>query len=501
MNDYQQSLESCSISEKDTKDIKFQQSWQYPESFPDEDFLVDFETDDPERPMNWPTWKKLLHTALYGMATFAAQFNSTTMSPTAEHLINVYPIGEEVATLATSLYVLGIAFGPMIFAPFSEMNGRKIGVFFPFFISIILTAGTASSDNVAAIMCTRFFSGLFAGAPIVSTGGVLADLWNPAERATALVFYSFLVLSGADFGPIISSLLTNGSDTAWRWPLWFMVIVESWILLINLAVVDETYVPVILARKARNLRLTTNNWGLHAAHEQYKLDAKEFVTFHLLRPLAMLATPIVFFIALFASYVYGLLYVILTTIPYTFNLSRNWKGTVGTLPMIAMFIGVIIGGILNMLWNKRYAKLLSRSRGGSLPEQRLPLMMMFGWFMPAGIFVFAWTSDPNIHWIAPFIGITMIGIGYFIIFQGCLNYLVDTFSKFAASAIAANTFSRSIFAGTFPLFSRIMFKNLGVHWGGSLVGFIALGMIPIPFVFYYFGEKLRGKTPYIKLVS
>ncbi|EPX71703.1 spermidine family transporter [Schizosaccharomyces octosporus yFS286] len=460
MSVYEQSLESFSVSDKDTKDTTLQQSSECSVVFPDKHFLVDFEIDDPERPKNWPYWKKLMHTALYGMTTFAAQFNSTTMSPTSKHLINTYHIDEEVATLATSLYVLGIAFGPMIFAPFSEMNGRKIGVFLPFFISIVLTAGTASSDNVAAIMCTRFFSGLFAGAPIVSTGGVLADLWNPAERATALVFYSFFVLSGADFGPIISSLLSNGSNTAWRWPLWFMVIIESFILLVNMAVIDETYVPVILSRKARSLRLSTKNWGLHAAHDQYKLDVKEFVTFHLLRPLAMLATTIVFFIALFASYVYGLLYVILTTIPYTFSLSRNWKGTISTLPMIPVFIGVIIGGVLNMLWNKRYAKLLSESGGGSLPEQRLPLMMMCGWFMPAGIFVFAWTSDANIHWIAPFIGITMIGIGYFIIFQGCLNYLVDAFSNFAASAIAANTFARSIFAGTFPLFSRIMFKKL-----------------------------------------
>ncbi|EPY50135.1 spermidine family transporter [Schizosaccharomyces cryophilus OY26] len=481
-NEHERSPEDRSISEKGRTDITFQELPQYPKSYPDEIFLVDFDKNDPERPMNWSITKKLVHTALYGMTTFAAQFNSTTMSPTAGHLTNAYPIGQEVATLATSLYVLGIAFGPMAFAPFSEMNGRKMGVFLPFFISMIFTTGTASSDSVAAIMCTRFFSGFFAGAPIVSTGGVLADLWNPAQRATALVFYAFFVVSGADFGPIISSLLSKGSDTAWRWPLWFMVIVQSVILLVCMLVVDETYVPVILARKARNLRLSTRNWGLHAAHEQYKLDAKEFVTFHLLRPFAMLATPIVFFIALFASYVYGILYIVLTTIPYTFYMSRNWQGTVGTLPMIAMFIGVLIGGTFNILWNRKYAKLLWENGGEPLPEQRLPLMMMVGWLMPAGIFIFSWTSDANIHWIAPFIGISMIGIGFFVIFQGCLNYLVDTFTKFAASAIAANTFTRSIFGGTFPLFSRIMFKKLGVHWGGTLVGFIALGMIPIPFI-------------------
>jgi len=121
--------------------------------------------------------------------------------------------------------------------------------------------------------------------------------------------------------------------------------------------------------------------------------------------------------------------------------------------------------------------------------------------MPAGIFIFAWTSDRDIHWIAPMIGIAVMGVGFIVIFQGCLNYLVDAFTRYAASAIAANTFFRSIFGGIFPLFGYILFENLGVHWGGSLVAFIALGMIPIPFLFYIFGQKIRSKNPYSNLVT
>jgi hypothetical protein len=83
-----------------------------------------------------------------------------------------------------------------------------------------------------------------------------------------------------------------------------------------------------------------------------------------------------------------------------------------------------------------------------------------------------------------------------VIFQGCLNYLVDTYTKYAASTIACNTFLRSVFAASFPLFSKQMFANLGVHWGGSLIGFVALGMIPIPFFFYRYGAVIRAKRPY-----
>ena len=49
------------------------------------------------------------------------------------------------------------------------------------------------------------------------------------------------------------------------------------------------------------------------------------------------------------------------------------------------------------------------------------------------------------------IGITSIGYGYATIFQAALNYLVDTYQDFAASAVAANTFLRCMLAGAFPL--------------------------------------------------
>lgn len=66
----------------------------------------------------------------------------------------------------------------------------------------------------------------------------------------------------------------------------------------------------------------------------------------------------------------------------------------------------------------------------------------------------------------------------------------------AASAIAANTFLRSFFGAGFPLFATQMFNNLGVEWAGSLLGFLAVAFMPIPFLFYMFGERLRKNSRY-----
>lgn len=111
----------------------------------------------------------------------------------------------------------------------------------------------------------------------------------------------------------------------------------------------------------------------------------------------------------------------------------------------------------------------------------------------AGMFMFGWTSPVHIHWIAPCISLVLMGIGFFTIFQSALNYLIDTFQKYSASAIAANTFLRSIFAAVFPLFVSPMFHKLGIAWASSLLGFISTAMIPIPFLFYIYGARIRGK--------
>lgn len=461
---------------------------------------VVFEENDQGNPKNWPFKKKAVHTAMYGITTFAAQYNSTTMVSSIPLLMRDFHTNETVATLSTSLYVLGIAFGPMFFAPFSEMFGRKIGVFLPFSISVAFTAGSSGSSSIAAILCTRFFAGVFAGAPVVSSGGVLADIWVPAVRGISLVFYAFFVVAGTTLGPVFSALLLNEGHKTWRWPLWLIIIVDGLIILIDVGLLSETYAPILLKRRAVKMRRETGNEKYYAQHEEFRLDFKEYVSLHLLRPFAMLATPIVFFIAMFASYVFGILYLVVTSIPIAFELSYNWQGTVTTLPLVSVAIGAWIGGGLNVLCQVQYGKMVIANGNKPLPEKRFIPMMYFGWLMPAGLMMFAWSAGKT-HWIVPFIGLGTMSSGFFIIFQNCLNYLVDAFTRFAASAIAANTFTRSVFGAVFPLFGQQIFTKLGVNWGASTLSFIAFGMLPIPFVFYIFGEKIRSKNPYIKLVT
>lgn len=66
----------------------------------------------------------------------------------------------------------------------------------------------------------------------------------------------------------------------------------------------------------------------------------------------------------------------------------------------------------------------------------------------------------------------------------------------AASAIAANTFLRSLFGAVFPLFATYMFDALGVNWAGTLLGCVALILVPIPVVFWRYGAKIRARSSF-----
>ena len=114
-------------------------------------------------------------------------------------------------------------------------------------------------------------------------------------------------------------------------------------------------------------------------------------------------------------------------------------------------MGILIGGAANVVNQSYYNRRFAANGNKAIPEARLPPMMIGSFFFAGGLFMFGWTSSKSIHWIAPCIGAALMGFGFFTIFQSALNYLIDTFQKYAASAIAANTFLRSCFAASFPV--------------------------------------------------
>ncbi|OJI97509.1 hypothetical protein ASPVEDRAFT_295931 [Aspergillus versicolor CBS 583.65] len=437
-----------------------------------DDVIVDFDgPDDPYRPLNWGFRKKAITTVLYGLTTMGATWSSAIYSAGTAQVSSRFGIGEEVSTLGTTLLLLG---------------------FGPYFIAAMFSFGSATAKDVQTLMLTRFFTGFFGAAPVTNTGGVLSDIWTAEQRGAAIVGYAMAVVGGPVLGPIAGGAITQ-SYLGWRWTQYITGIMMLFFLILDVLFIDESYPPTLLLYKARRLRFQTGNWALHARHEEWDVTLKELGNKYLIRPFALLTTPICFLVALYASFVYGILYLSLASFPVVFQELRGWNQVVGALPFLAYLVGILCGACINLANQKFYISRFKANNNRPVPEARLPPMMLGSVFFAGGLFIFGWTSQIQIHWFPSMVGGACMGLGFFTIFQAALNYLIDTFQSVAASAVAANTFLRSVFAGCFPLFATAMFRNLGVPWASSVLGFFAIALIPIPYLFYIFGPRIRAK--------
>ena len=72
-------------------------------------------------------------------------------------------------------------------------------------------------------------------------------------------------------------------------------------------------------------------------------------------------------------------------------------------------------------------------------------------------------------------------------------YIVDAYLVYAASGLAAITVIRSVGGALLPLAELRMYATLGLGWGNSILGFVAIARIPVPFLFLRYGERLRKK--------
>jgi MFS family permease len=217
------------------------------------------------------------------------------------------------------------------------------------------------------------------------------------------------------------------------------------------------------------------------------------------RPFRMLFTqPIIQFISAYMAFIYGLMYLLLSSFPSLWAERYNQTTGTASLNYIALGVGFFLGAQVSAPINDRvYRKLKKHNNGVGRPEFRVPAMMVGSFLIPVGLFWYGWSAEARTSWIMPDIGAAIFCAGAIVCFQAMQTYIVDSYTRFAASGIAAAVVMRSLCGFGFPLFGASLYKALGYGWGNSLLGFVAIGLgIPAPIVFWNYGEKLRAKSKF-----
>lgn len=317
-------------------------------------------------------------------------------------------------------------------------------------------------------------------------------------------------------GPLVGGFLSDA--LGWRWLYWIQLILSGCCYCLLTFTVPETYAPTILAKRAKKMRRQLKDDRYVTEQDLDMRPFGERLRIFLIRPFQLLCRElIVFLMAVYMSVLYGLLYMFFIAYPIIFQEGKGYSAGITGLMFIPIAVGVLMSAACAPLVNKHYMTLVRKHNGKPPAEARLIPMMVSCWFIPIGLFIFAWTSYPHLTWVGPCLAGWPVGFGFIFLYNSANNYLVDSYQHQAASALAAKTFLRSFWGAGVVLFTIQMYHryvqcplrklqlpyvpltfdpSLGYQWASSLLAFISLACCAIPFVFYFKGAAIRRRSHY-----
>lgn len=311
------------------------------------------------------------------------------------------------STLTPALFVAGFAFGPLLWAPASEVFGRR-----PIYL---LSAGgltlwqavAVASPNPAAMLVFRALAGFFGSSPFTNAGGSINDVLHPSDRSIGLGLFCAAPFLGPALGPIAGGFINDAGG--WKWVIGFLAILCGLLFAILVLVTPETHAPTLLRQRAATLSKATGKTYRYIGDLNEPLNPTQMFSEALLRPWKFLLDPIVLFLSIYIAVIYGTLYLNFAAYPIVFQIGRGWSTGMQGLAFLGIAVGVLFAVALivfKVTKDKKALKLAEESEEPArepAPEDKLPGAVIGGIAVVIGLAGFAATCGPDVHWIASII--------------------------------------------------------------------------------------------------
>jgi MFS family permease len=446
-----------------------------------------------ENPRDWSVPKKIMSTAIVCIMTLALTYSSSAYSSSNRHIIEQFGISQTVGLLGISLFVAGFASGPLLFGPLAHVFGHR-PVFIATYISFTaMLFGAAEAPNVGSLIVFRFLAGVFGSSSINNAPAAIGDWTTPANANKYMLFYALNAFGGPGLGPVFGSLVDHRAG--WRWNLRVQAIFAGVMTVICIVFLSESSHIVLQKRAAEK-----SNKSQDTPSQRDKLVAlRKTMKVALSGPFVWLFTePVVMIICFYLSLLYTVLYLTFVVVPLSFQGKRGFGQESNGLIFISLLVGFLLAAFIFAILQQRYTlnqiRLLKPGEQLS-PESKLKQAIWASILPPIGLFIFAWTAPfPHIHWIVPCLGLMILTLGMFILFTSFIPYLVAFGGNSAPLLLAASTSTRSLMAAAFPLFAVQMFDKMTIQGGCSMLGGVALLLVPTPLVLTRYGAAIRARS-------
>ncbi|KAJ5725342.1 uncharacterized protein N7483_006699 [Penicillium malachiteum] len=412
---------------------------------------------DPRDPMGFSVPSKWFIMAPCGLCYASGGVGSLN------EVILDFQVSEEVALLGISFFVVGFSVGPLIWAPLSELYGRR---------PIMIASATGLTAFTAGATGSKKYLN-FSYPPFL-------------RRGIGISAFCCVRRNHRGYFPCHHPRHSQWVSAGWRWVEGLVAAFAGVLGILTILTLPETYAPVLLRKRAERLSAMTG----HVYRSMLDIEkgraspATVFKTALCLPWILLFRGPIVL---LFSANISIIFYLLFAAIPIVYEGNRGWSEGLSGLAFLGILVGIIISVVATFPRYFRYKKKTLCTPGRVPPEERLFDALIGAVALPVGLFLFC------VHWMASIAAGVPFGFGMVMVFLPVLNYLLDAYTIYAASVMAAKGSLRSIFGAAFPLFTKPMYDNLGIHWASSIPAFLALACVPMPFLFYKYGAVIRKK--------
>ncbi|EXJ57173.1 hypothetical protein A1O7_07520 [Cladophialophora yegresii CBS 114405] len=455
---------------------------------------------DPLDPRNWSLAARCKNIAILSFLIFSQGWASGADSMANTRMSEAYGVSKTASNLSQATFLFGIGSGCLFCGPLSETIGRNPVYLGSTFCYLCFVLGCAFTPNLGSRIVCRYFVGLFASAALGINGASVSDQFRPVKRAFAFPIIAWANVAAPMLAPVAGGWLVQDPHRSWHWADWVTLMISGAAFLVALLFLPETYLPVLLDWRAKNLRRVTE---ASSARYTYVSEHAEKA------PLAQrlrhtLPMPVVYFknepvVAVLGSYlilIYILLFSFLSGFDYiftqTYGLSHGQTGS--------CFASIAAGSTVFTL----SAPLLfrwSRDKTDHVrhapvkPEYRLWPAIVTSPLLPISLFWLGWTDYASLPIWSGLAACFCFGVVATAFYVSSYEYIVDSYTEHSAVALASITMARYLIAGTMVVAARPMYEGIGVHWTMTLLGCLALPLAPAPLLLKWYGEKLRAKSP------
>ncbi|GAA5958694.1 hypothetical protein JCM3765_006006 [Sporobolomyces pararoseus] len=460
-------------------------------------YLVTFEENDQDRPLNWSDGKRAFVGSLIGLLTFCVYIGSAIYTPSIPGLMKDLGASQVLATAGLSLFVCFYGIGPMLLAPMQEVPsiGRNPVYIAGMFLYVIFQIPPLFANGMAVILVFRAAAG-FVGSPALATGGAsIGDLYMGPYYAVALSGWSICAVLGPIAGPVIGGFAAQANG--WKWTFLELLWISAFGFIVLFFLLPETYEDTILLRRAQRLRKLTGNDRIKAPSELAK-NAHESVGFivweNMYRAIRLCLEPSILVANTYLALCYAIFYLWFEAFPIVFTEQHHFNLGLSGLP----FLGFVVSGTITVMcyiwYQLRVVNPHLTANPDTPPEYRLRVAIFAAICIPISLFGFGWTAQTHQHWMLPIVFAAIYLPGIFLAFQSIMMYVALSYPKYAASVLAGNDLFRSVIASAFPLFGAKYFTALGLGGGSSLLAGVSIIMIPILYAIMKYGGLLRARS-------